>query len=91
MAQHKSERPIAAAAVANRGGRKYRDASSAGKSLVARIPSVKIGAKGGRSTSVETIATHLDRKANIAEGQTFTTKILGQMSREQRHKLLYGN
>lgn len=38
----------------------------------------------------ETIEDRLQRKAVFADRHSVTGKSLGQMSREQRHKLLYG-
>jgi len=38
---------------------------------------------------VETIEARLDRKAVVADTQTYSTPSLGQLSIEQRHKLLY--
>ncbi len=40
---------------------------------------------------VETIEARLEREAAVADTTTFATKSLGQMSLEQRHKLLYGD
>ncbi len=87
MAQDKSERSTTAGA--NRGDSKSGHASPAGRALFAGAPAAKTVAKRGLATSAETIEAHLDRKAAIADGQTFATKSLGQISREQRHKLLY--
>ena len=89
MAQHKSERPTTAAA--NRGGSKSGHASPAGGVLLAGAPRAKAVANREPATSAETIEARLDRKAAIADGQRPATKSLGQMSREQRHKLLYGD
>jgi hypothetical protein len=38
----------------------------------------------------ETIEARLTRKAAVADGKSFPAKSLGQISRERRHKLLYG-
>jgi len=89
MAQHKSERPTNAAA--NRGGRKSGHASSASSGLLAGTSPGKTVATRGPAASEETIEARLDRKATIADGQTSVTRSLGQMNREQRHKLLYGD
>ncbi len=89
MAQHESERPTTAGT--NRGGSKSGHALPAGRTLFAGAPGAKAVAKRGPSASAETIEARLDRKAAIADGQTFATNSLGQMSREQRHKLLYGD
>ena len=40
---------------------------------------------------LETIEARLERKASEADGKVFATKSLGQMSREERHRLLYGD
>lgn len=48
-------------------------------------------ARHRRVASVETIEARLDRKAADGDSREATTESLGQMSREQRHKLLYGD
>lgn len=40
--------------------------------------------------AVETIEARLERKATVADTKTLVTESLGQMTREKRHKLLYG-
>jgi hypothetical protein len=47
------------------------------------------GRKSRAAVPVETIEARLDRKAVVADTQTCSTPSLGQMSVEQRHKLLY--
>ena len=44
-----------------------------------------------RVSSVETIEARLVRKAKIADTKAFANESLGQMTREKRHKLLYGD
>ncbi len=44
-----------------------------------------------RERAVETIEARLERKAAVADTQTAATGSLGQMTREKRHKLLYGD
>jgi hypothetical protein len=44
-----------------------------------------------RAVPVEKIEIRLERKEAVADDETFGTKTLGQMIREQRHKLLYGD
>lgn len=39
---------------------------------------------------LETTEARLERKAAVADRKIFTTRSLGQMSRSERHKLLYG-
>jgi hypothetical protein len=90
MAQHNSKRPTTAGA--STGSKKNAHVSVAfTTTLVPRAPSAKTGVKRGSAAPAETIEARLDRKATIADGRTFSTKSLGQMSREQRHKLLYGD
>ena len=38
-----------------------------------------------------TIESRLVKKALVADTRTFMTKSLGQLTREKRHKLLYGD
>ena len=40
---------------------------------------------------VEDIEGRLERKGADADGRPFATTSLGQMSREERHRLLYGD
>ncbi len=47
--------------------------------------------KPPRAVAVETIEARLTRKATVADTKTFTSESLGQMTREKRHKLLYGD
>ena len=79
----KSKRP---SLVGSRGSKK-RTFSFSGKM---RCAGVLVATKRRRATSVETIEARLERKAEVADTKTFVTKSLGQMTREQRHKLLYG-
>lgn len=83
----KSKRP---AADVSRGGKKT-TISLAGKMLYAGVPTTKKSSKPRREGAVETIEARLQRKATEADTKTFATKSLGQMTREKRHKLLYGD
>jgi len=47
--------------------------------------------KPGRTVDVETIEARLERKATVADTKKFDSTSLGQMTREKRHKLLYGD
>jgi len=89
MAQHKSKRPTTAGAT--RDGRMIGHTPIAGTVLLTDVPPRKTATKRGPLPMTETIEARLDRKASIADDRTFATKSLGQRSREQRHKLLYGN
>jgi hypothetical protein len=65
--------------------------------LKSKPPSLGASGSGpGKKTlrtaaSVETIEARLERKATLADTKTFATTSLGQMTREKRHKLLYGD
>jgi hypothetical protein len=81
----KSRRPSAGAS------RGSKIASFMGKVHYAGVPVTKKSPKRRRAIVVETIEARLERKANIADTKTFATDSLGQMTREKRHKLLYGD
>jgi len=53
-------------------------------------PDTKAAARRRQAEETETIEARLDRKAASADGRVFATTSPGQMTREQRHKLLYG-
>ncbi len=57
----------------------------------AGVPTKKKSSKPPRAATVETIEARLKRKATAADTQSFATDSLGQMTREMRHKLLYGD
>jgi hypothetical protein len=82
----KSRRPSAGA---GRDGKKT-TISVISKTHDAGVLATKTLAKRRRAASVESIESRLERKAVVADSKTFATKSLGQMTREQRHKLLYG-
>jgi hypothetical protein len=82
MAQHRGKRPSVAGT-----SRQGEQTSAAGAEPALR----KAAARKPRTASVETIEARLDRKAAIADGKMFAAESLGQLSREQRHKLLYGD
>jgi hypothetical protein len=84
----KSKRPTAAGA--SRGGLKFTH-SHAGKVLNQGHYLMKTPGRGRRTAPAETIEARLERKAAVADTKAFATKSLGQMTREQRHKLLYGD
>jgi hypothetical protein len=83
----KSKRP---ATGASRGGKKT-TLSFTGKMQHADVLTTKRTLKRSRAVAVETIEARLVRKATVADTKTFATKSLGQMTREKRHKLLYGD
>jgi hypothetical protein len=83
----KSKRP---AAGASRGGKKT-TLSLMGKMHYSGALTTKKSSKRSRAVAVETIEARLERKATVADSKTFTTDSLGQMTREKRHKLLYGD
>jgi hypothetical protein len=61
------------------------------KALEARARASKTLAQGHAPAEVETIEARLERKAAVADTQTLSGNSLGQMTREQRHRLLYGD
>jgi ribose 1,5-bisphosphokinase PhnN len=65
--------------------------SSAGKITHAGVLATRKLIKGRRTATDETIEARLARKATVADKKTFVTMSLGQMTREKRHKLLYGD
>ncbi len=83
----KSRRPPAGASW---GGKKA-TLSSLGKRHDAGAGATKKSSKQPRAVAVETIEARLERKATVADTQTFGTESLGQMTREKRHRLLYGD
>jgi uncharacterized protein YaiL (DUF2058 family) len=83
----KSKRP---AAGATRGGKKT-TLSFTGKMQYAGVLTTKKSPKRRRAIAVETIEARLKRKATVADTKAFATQSLGQMTREKRHKLLYGD
>jgi len=83
----KSRRP---SAEANRGGTKTTP-SIIGKIHYAGVVATKKSPKRPRAEAVETIEARLDRKAAVADKTVFDSESLGQMTREKRHKLLYGD
>ena len=83
----KSKRP---AAGASRGGKKT-TLSFTGKMHSAGVTAAKKYSKRRRTVAIETIEARLERKATVADTKTFVTESLGQMTREKRHKLLYGD
>ena len=83
----KSKRP---SADAKRGGKKATPSFTC-KMHPADGLATKTLSKRRRVAPVETIEARLDRKANVADTKTFATASLGQITREQRHKLLYGD
>jgi len=78
------------AAGANLGGKNAALAPT-GKLHPAGVLATKTLSERPLIAKVETIEARLERKATLADKETFTTKGLGQMTREQRHKLLYGD
>ena len=83
----KSKRPAAGASQ----GAKKKTLSFTGKMHYAGVLTAKKSSKRRRAVAVETIEARLERKATVADTKTFATKSLGQMTREKRHKLLYGD
>jgi hypothetical protein len=83
----KSKRP---SAEAKRGGTKTTP-SIIGKMHYAGAVATKKSPKRLRAEAVETIEARLDRKATVADNTAFASESLGQMTREKRHKLLYGD
>jgi hypothetical protein len=81
----KSKRPATGASR----GRKKTSLSFTRKLHAADASTVKKSSE--RREAVETIEARLERKAAVADTGTFATESLGQMTREQRHKLLYGD
>jgi len=81
MALRKIKRPTGPGA--NRGGKK------AGVMAFASTADRKAAVGRRQAAQAETIEARLDRKAAVADTQTYTTPSLGQLSPEQRHKLLY--
>ena len=81
----KSKRPATGASR----GRKKTTLSFTRKLHTADASTVKKSSE--RREAVETIEARLERKAAVADTGTFATESLGQMTREQRHKLLYGD
>jgi hypothetical protein len=65
--------------------------SFTGKVHAAGVQATAHVSKPRGAVSVETIEARLNRKAEVADTKTFATKSLGQLTREQRHKLLYGD
>ena len=85
MAQHDNKRPSAA----RDGKRTVR--TMAAKPSMAVSPRRKKPVAPAKLAQVETIESRLERKAVAADVRTAGTQSLGQISREQRHKLLYGD
>ena len=83
----KGKRP---AAGASRGGKKA-TLSLPGKTPYAAVRTTKKSSKRNAAVAVETIEARLERKATEADTKTFAIKSLGQLTREKRHKLLYGD
>jgi len=81
MAQHRGKPPSIAA-----NSRQGKQPGGGGGEPAVR----KAAVRKRPAEAVETIEARLDRKAAIADGKMFATESLGQLSREQRHKLLFG-
>ncbi len=62
-----------------------------GKKTTHPFLAVKTSPEQQQDLAVETIEARLARKAADADTTTFATPSLGQMTREKRHKLLYGD
>jgi hypothetical protein len=89
MAQHRTKRPPVAGA--NRGGKKagaYKAARSGSQSAGTTLATTR---HARPRQPVETIEARLGRKAAAADEAVFVTKSLGQMSRAERHKRLFGD
>lgn len=84
----KSKRPLTGA---SRGGKKTTLSFSGKVHHAGVVPATKKPSKQRRVVAVETIEARLVRKAAVADTKTFATESLGQMAREKRHKLLYGD
>jgi uncharacterized protein YaiL (DUF2058 family) len=83
----KSKLPLAGA---SRGG-KTTTLSLSGEMQPAGVLAAKKSPKRRRTVAVETIEARLAGKAEVADTKAFATMSLGQMTREKRHKLLYGD
>jgi len=84
----KSKRPSAGA---SRDGKKTTLSFSGKMHYAGIVLATKKSSKQHRAVAVETIEARLARKAVVADTRTFATESLGQMTREKRHKLLYGD
>lgn len=84
----KSKRPSAGA---SGDGKKIAPSLSGKMHYAGVVPTTKKSSKQRRTVAVETIEARLARKAAIADARKFATESLGQMTREKRHKLLYGD
>jgi len=65
--------------------------SVTGKMHESGVLTAKKSLKRHRAVAAETIEVRLERKATAADTRTFPPESLGQMTREKRHKLLYGD
>lgn len=78
------------AADTSRGGKK-KTPSFTGKMRNAGGMATETTQKQHHAVAVETTEARLERKATVADVETFATESLGQMTREKRHRLLYGD
>jgi hypothetical protein len=83
----KSKRPSSGAGP----GGKTTTVSRTGKMRHASVTVTGDSSQRDRPVAVETIEARLERKATAADTTTFVTDSLGQMTRDRRHRLLYGD